>query len=151
MGDVEKLNKFMVASLLNAANIAIPRKHKSKNYKKSLPDYILLLIKKRKYYRKKAKQKDIDAKREYNHLTKIIREEIAAFKNLNWEKFIEKQGKNPVSSKPFWQKINKLRGNNSSNSIPSIKKDGLNYEKDEDEDKADLFASLLKKNIFRSK
>ena len=84
----------MINSLLNAANLSIPRKQKNIIYKKSLPDYILLLIKKRKYYRKNAKQNDQDSRKTYNLLTKVIRKEIDALVNSNWNSFIAKQGKN---------------------------------------------------------
>jgi hypothetical protein len=112
------------------------------NYNKSLPDYILLLIKKRKFFRKKAKQNDQESRKTYNFLTKVVRKEIDALVNTNWNSFIAKQGKNPISSKPFWQKINKFRGNTNSNSTPTLKNNNKDYE--EDKDKANIFAELLK-------
>ncbi len=52
------------------------------------------------------------------------------------------QGTNPLNTKPFWQKINSIRHNKSNNSIPTIIKDNVKYETDQD--KASLFSSTLK-------
>ncbi len=68
--------------------------------------------------------------------------EIDAFKNSDWQNFTRKQGFNPISTKPFWQKINSIRGNHSNNNLPVLKKDGKTYESDND--KASLFADILK-------
>ena len=54
--DVEKLNNLVINGLLNAANLSIPKKIKNKYFHKSLPNYILLLIKKRKFFRKEIKR-----------------------------------------------------------------------------------------------
>ena len=56
--------------------------------------------------------------------------------------FLEKQGKNPTNSKPFWGRINKLKGNKSSKSIPTLKTDDKLVETDEG--KANLFDEILK-------
>jgi hypothetical protein len=87
----------------------------------------------------------VESKREYNFLTKIVREEINKLKNRDWGCFIKKQGANPLNTKPFWQKINTLRGKAKSNSIPKLLKDNNRYEIDDEE--ANLFADILK-NTF---
>ena len=143
--DVERLNDYVVKSLLKAASVAIPLKFQKTTAKQSLPLHILLLIKKRKFYRKKVKKHELNAKTDYNYLTKKIREEISALENTKWQSFLKKQGKNPVSSKPFWNKIKKFRGSSVANSIPVLKVGNVNYESDDS--KANLFASLLK-NTF---
>ena len=146
--NVELLNKFVTDSMLHAAKLAIPTKHavipgSNKRYKYSLPNHILLLIKKRKYYRKVSnKNQDQNYKKMFNLLTKFIRLEIDALKNSDWQNFTRKQGVNPISTKPFWQKINSIRGNQSNNNLPVLKKDGKTYESDSD--KAQLFADILK-------
>jgi len=104
------------------------------------------LIEKRKFYRKEHKKHKNDSnsnnfKSQYNFLTKQIREEIDSLKNNEWSEFIKKQGSNPLNTKPFWQRINKLRGNKSSTSIPTLKKDNLIFANDEE--KANLFSSIL--------
>ena len=47
----------------------------------------------------------------YNYLTDVIRVEKNTLKNKEWLDFLDKQGKNPLNAKPFWQRINKLKGN----------------------------------------
>ena len=46
--------------------------------------------------------------------------------------FWKKQGINTLNLKPFWQRINKLKGKTVSNSIPSLNKENGIYETDED-------------------
>ena len=82
--DVEKLNEFVVNSLIDAANIAIPLKYKNVKVEhlKSLPKHILQLIKTRKHYRrKKIKNNSVENKKMYNYLTDEIRVEIKTLKN----------------------------------------------------------------------
>jgi hypothetical protein len=56
LNDVEQLNDLVMSSLLNAANLSIPKTRKNTKYHKSLPNYILMLINKRKFHRKEAKK-----------------------------------------------------------------------------------------------
>ena len=46
--------------------------------------------------------------------------------------FWKKQGINTLNLKPFWQRINKLKGKTVSNSIPSLNKENGIYETNED-------------------
>jgi len=55
--------------------------------------------------------------------------------------FLESLDKSPVSTKSFWNKINKIRKNKSDSSIPTLVKDGVEYTTKEE--KANLFASKL--------
>lgn len=144
--DVEKLNKYVVKSMIEAAKFSIPVRQIYSQHKHTLPEYLVLIIKKRKSLRKEfIKHNNLEKKKMYNSLTKIIREELKAMKNIEWQQFIAKQGKNPLSSKPFWKKINKLRGHAKSNTIPTLKKENDKFENDSD--KANLFADILK-NTF---
>ena len=47
-----------------------------------------------------------------------------------------------MSTKPFWQRINKLKGNKISKSIPTLKKEDILFETDKS--KANLFSDILK-------
>jgi hypothetical protein len=69
-----------------------------------------------------------------------VSEEINCLKNNDWKQFILRQG--TLNTKPFWQKINSIRHNNTNNSIPTLIKDNVKY--DTDQDKASLFSSILK-------
>jgi exodeoxyribonuclease-3 len=121
--DVELLNEYIRDQLLLAAENSIPKKNQNET-RKSLPAYILELIKTRKIYRKKyQKEKILEYRTKYNQLTKIIRDEIDSFKNKDWLEFINKQGSNPLNTKPFWQKLNKIRQKRSDASLPTLIKD----------------------------
>jgi hypothetical protein len=148
MEDVEKLNQFVVKSLIDAADKAIPVIYKNDKFKqvKSLPSHIIQLIRARKRCRRKnTENNSAENKKLLNYLTEEIRTEINALKNKEWLDFLEKQGKNPTNTKPFWQRINKLKGNKISKSIPTLKDEDKLFETDKS--KANLFAEILK-NTF---
>ena len=81
-------------------------------------------------------------KKIYNNLTKVIKKEIDSIKDEDWPKFLEKQGNNPLNTKPFWQCLNQLKGKKANKTIPTLKKDNQSYENDNE--KANLFADILK-------
>jgi exonuclease III len=148
LDDVEKLNHFVVNSLIEAANKAIPIVYKNDKFKnhKTLPVHILQLIKVRKRFRRKIiKNNSVENKKIVNYLTNEIRSEINTLKNNIWLDFLEKQGQNPINTKPFWQRINKLKGKKISKLIPTLKFDDKQFETDVS--KANLFAETLK-NTF---
>jgi hypothetical protein len=93
----------------------------------------------------KKSNKNEENKKMYNILTKTIRKEIDSLKDNEWQSFLEKQGKNPLNSKPFWQRLNKLKGIKTNKNIPTLKKDHQIYEKEDE--KANSFAEILKKTF----
>ena len=142
LDNVELLSSFIVDNLLKAAECAIPKKDIN-NSRKCLPKYILDMIKVRKVYRKKyQKERLIEFRAKYNSITKVIRNEIDAYKNIEWSQFVKKQGSNPLNSKPFWQKLNSIRKKQSVKSLPSLNYENKIYESSCD--KANLFANILK-------
>ncbi|RNA05111.1 hypothetical protein BpHYR1_008965 [Brachionus plicatilis] len=58
---------------------------------------------------------------------------------------MKKIGKNPLSSRPFWRKINKFRTKKLTRQIPSLLKDGKEY--NSDNDKGKIFGDLLATTI----
>ena len=50
-----------------------------------------------------------DLRKIFNALTKKLKLAIAEFDNDNMNDLIKNVGPHPVSSKPFWNKINKFR------------------------------------------
>lgn len=54
-------------------------------------------------------------------------------------------GSNPPSTKPFWKRINAIKGKKNKQAIPTIKVNGVEYETDEQ--KANLFSSTLSKTF----
>ena len=76
-------------------------------------------------------------------VNKTIREEIKAIKNNKWATFIEKIGKNPLSSKVVWNRIQVIKNNGkkSNEKYPTLINENIKYETDDK--KANLFAELL--------
>jgi hypothetical protein len=146
---INQLNNYITRSLIEAAEKAIPKK-KSYNYKETLPDEILLMIKYRKTARKRA-QKAKATERDkaiFNNINKLIKSEIVAYKNQKWSNFLESLGKNPVSTRPFWQKINKIRNKNQnkkSEKIPSLNFNNAIYTTNDE--KANIFGSILEQTF----
>ena len=103
--NLAQINNFFITSISQAVKKSIPKVPK-KNSPGRLPSQILNLIKKRHILRKQVyKQNCIDLKPEYNRITKQIKTEISKIKTENWQKFLDKIGKNKTSSKPFWDRI----------------------------------------------
>jgi hypothetical protein len=88
---------------------------------------------------------NIKMKRVYNKLTKVIRDENIAKKDKEWTRFNDRLGNNPPSRKPFWNRINTIRGKKNKQPIPTLKEDNLSYETDEQ--KSNLFSSILEKTF----
>ncbi len=160
--DVFLLEEFVCKSLIKAADTAIPIYQSNDKNIKKLPQYILTLIKVRKRARKLTKNDPNcpHANRVYNKLNDTIREESKALKDKEWRDFTQKLGDNPPSTKPFWRRINTIRGKKNNSSIPTLKINNKTYESDEQ--KAKLFSDILHKtfstdnnanfdNIFKSK
>ena len=61
--------------------------------------------------------------------------------NKKWELFIGKLGPYPVSSKAFWQIINKTKKSKSSGDIPTLKANNQIYKTDRE--KSQLFSEIL--------
>ena len=120
------MNEFIKAEIIKAADLAIPVYKNNVNNVKNLPQYILNLIKLRKTARKQSQKKGLHDeekkayKARFNKLTQIIRGEMLAINNNKWAEFISKLGSHPPSQKPFWQRINKIRGKKVNQKIPTL-------------------------------
>lgn len=100
---------------------------------------------------KKTFIKTGEGKHKINQLSKLIKNEINAIQDKKWSIFLEKQGKNPLSSRNFWQKINYTKKNKNSKinaSIGKLVKDGKQYLNDEE--KGNLFKSILEETFAES-
>ena len=80
-------------------------------------------------------------KPELNRLGKLINSRIVEFRSAAWERFLDKLGKNHVSSKPFWNKINQTRSRKTRANYPTIKYQGDEFRTDEQ--RALVFGKLL--------
>ena len=77
-------------------------------------------------------------------VNKTIREEIRAVKDKQWANFIDKIGKNPLSSKAVWRRIQIIKNNVSkkNDNYPILIYEDKKYENDET--KANHFAEIFK-------
>ena len=81
----------------------------------------------------------------YNQLTNQLYNEMTKIQSSNWDKFIEKLGPNPQSSRKFWQRINTIRNGKGSGSTPKLVSNDNEYKTSQE--KANLFKEMLA-NIF---
>jgi hypothetical protein len=76
-------------------------------------------------------------------MVKTIKAKVLEFRSNEWQDFVDKIGSSPVSSRPYWQRINRLRkGKNKSSNTPDLKFKDKKY--DTDIEKANLFKDILK-------
>jgi hypothetical protein len=100
-----------------------------------------------KNYLLKEKSK-VNLNSEINQLSKIINEEINVLRNKNWENFTNHVNDNPLSSKKFWRRIDKIKndGKDKKSYFPVMimKSEEFNNEEfKKDIDKANLFGKIL--------
>ena len=66
---------------------------------------------------------------------------MSKFESTKWDKFLEKQGTNPQSSRKFWQRINSIKNGKGSGSTPKLVQNETEYTTNQG--KASLFKDLL--------
>jgi len=98
---IEELELNIRSKILDAAMKSVPT-FNFKNSNSSLPNNIIELIKERRLIRNEIrKHKKKEDKTKYNKLKKINNEEIKKVREAEWDNFLKKCGKTPLSSKPF--------------------------------------------------
>lgn len=141
----EKLQDFITNSIIETIKICTPV-YKNTSHKNELPREIINLIKEKRKVRNLFKKTNIiDLKQKYNKLTQTIKSKISEFKTNNWDVFLNKLGPNPLSSKPFWQKINKFK-KKGSDSIKDLKVGEKIYT--DEKSKCQIFGNQLE-NTFK--
>ncbi len=147
---IDDLNNILTKEILAAADQSIPTLSMTKR-SSSLPPFILKMIKKRREIRNKilkSNPTDPTLKAECNKIKKEIDKAIGERIDNNWNKFMKKCGRSPLSAKPFWNKINNFRSNQTNRTIPTLTQNNVNYETDSE--KANVFSEMLEK-IFNDK
>ena len=106
-----------------------------------------MLDAKRKAKKQAIGSRSLADKTRYNLLTSTCKKEIVAYNNDKWDNFVNSLNKNSLNSKPFWNKINKIKNNKdpSNREIPTIIDNGIEFKSDEG--KANFF-SLRYSKIF---
>ena len=118
--ELNNFSKKIASSIKNAADNAIP-KSKSTSRLQNYPNHIVDLIKTKSFWQRRFKnnpnQWTASKPKEFQIL---IGEAIDAFCYQKWTIFLNRMGPNPLSTKPFWKRINHLRGKSNSREICSI-------------------------------
>lgn len=143
---IDSICNSVVVNIENAVRESIPLSSPAK-FKNELPKEIIELInKKRKIRRNFFKTRDPATKTEINRMRALIRKKIIENRNESWSKFSEKVGRNPLSSKPYWNKLKSFSNKNlQSNKVPNLSVDNVKFETDEE--KSLLFSNILKKTF----
>ena len=133
---------------LSASN-SIPIVSNKTRTKPALPNYIIKTIKVRnKLQRIYKKNNTIQNKNNLYDSVNKVKYDIKEFKNKNWSNFINKLGNCPLSTKPLWNRINRLNKKKQPSSIPTLIYN--NETLDTDEKKALAFGKKLENTFTES-
>jgi hypothetical protein len=145
--DIISVNELFTRLLLESGEASVPKFVKV--HHKSYPSHILQIIKERQAIRKEKKGKSFEILKVlnsiYNKLTGLMRFKIKEYTEKKWSLFLGSLGPYPASSSIFWNIINRARSQKYSSSIPTLRIGDSVFESDEE--KANLFASILGKTF----
>jgi exonuclease III len=145
----EKINMFydITANIITAAKNSIPNTSTINARPVNYPKHIVELNSLKNYWQRQyTKHKSETAKNNLDVCRNDLIEEIEKHRSLQWQTFLNSLGPNPLSSTPFWKKINSMRGKKAQTNIGTIIIDGVNL--NTDKEKADAFAKRLE-SIFQ--
>ena len=107
--NIDELLVFITSKINIAITNNIPLSNHSDNPRSPLPSHILRKIKARnrlqRIYRKNRTQINRD---NYYKTQEEIKDNIKSFNSNKWRKFTEKIGNNPLSTKSYWRRINRI-------------------------------------------
>ena len=143
---IENLNEKIETSLKNAAERFIPRAKEKIGRDTNFDKTIVEVLKTRNFWGRRFREyRDKFSAEKYLLFEKLSNEVISEFRLKKWSEFLKKQGPHPLSSVPFWKRINRLRSNKRQKKIESIVLNEILYENDVD--KANIFADNLEKKF----
>ena len=143
---IEELNEKIETTLKEAAETFIPRSKEKINRDNNFDQYIVEILKTRNFWGKRFREyRDKYSAEKYQEYEKLSNEVIIDFRLNKWSQFLERQGPHPLSSVPFWKRINRLRSNKRQKKIETLILNGKSYESDTE--KADVFAESLEKKF----
>lgn len=144
---IDSLNLKLHEAINAAAKNNIPKAQEKIRRYSNFPDHIVQALKSRNHWAKRFKEfRDRDsAIKEYIESEALVNEMIRVFRIKQWISFLETQGPHPLSSVPFWKRINRLRSNKRQKPIETLIINGVRY--DEDIDKSNVFSENLEKKF----
>ena len=141
LNDPVSLAREVEDLILTSANEAIPKINKT-NRISNLPAHIVSLIKIKNYWRRRYFRSKISyIKENYYTLKNLVNQEVYKFENSKMQRFIQGLGPRPLSTKPLWKRIKRMHNQSQSDEIPTLIKEGKEYQTDEA--KARVFAERL--------
>jgi hypothetical protein len=143
---LEVLNNRIINAYIKAAGSSIPKSKEKLSREINFPPEIVSALKNRNYWGKMFRRwRNEETADRYKYWEVVANEKIADFKQSQWQEFLKKQGPHPLSSVPFWKRINRLREAKRAKRIATILVDGKEYK--ESMEKATLFADSLEKKF----
>jgi hypothetical protein len=144
--DIEVENTRLIEVMKNSACKNIPKAKESSKRNNNYPPEIVSILKNRNYWgRMYRKNRDEFAAETYKLKIALANEVIAQHKQKKWKEFLARQGKSPLSSIPFWKRINRLRESKRKARRSALIIDGQHVH--ESKDQANLFAQNLEKKF----
>ena len=108
--DVDSQNHLITQALNQAAEQYIPKVNESSKRDQHFPKHIKDILKERnKWYKNYRSFRSEYATERYKELEERATELILEFKQEQWREFLARQGHSPLSTIPFWKRINRLR------------------------------------------
>ena len=115
----DDLNTFITKIINETTNKAVPciNIKPQGEVLSCLPNYLVNIKKERNKFQKKYhRTKKVEFKTKYYELRNKFEIELSKFKSKQWEKFMQDLNtKQPLSSKVFWKRINRIRTQKKSN------------------------------------
>jgi hypothetical protein len=144
--NMNDMHKSISKCISDAASTSIPCTSSLNNRLSNFPKHIVELNRLKNYWQRKyTKSKDKSSKQNLEICRNDLIEEIEQHRCNQWQNFLDTLGPSPLSSAPFWRKINTMRGKHKKTNIGTIIVDGVKLTTDKE--KADAFAQKLEKTF----
>jgi hypothetical protein len=144
--DVALMEEKIENSIKGAAAQCIPKSKEKLNRDHNFPEPIKEVLKSRNYWRSEYKKNPNGiAADQYRLKEELASDMIAQFKRAQWARFLKEQGPHPLSSVPFWRRVNRLRENKRKKNIGALLIN--NKVVTDDKEKAEAFAAELEKKF----
>jgi hypothetical protein len=140
--DVDSQNHLITQALNQAAEQYIPKVNESSKRDQHFPKHIKYVLKERnKWYKNYRSFRSEYATERCKELEERATELILEFKQEQGREFLARRGNSPVSTIPFWKRINRLREGKKRKQVGNLVVDGIEIVLGKD--KADIFAKSL--------
>ena len=140
--DITALNNIIERTVIEAAEKYIPKSSEKLNRDSNFDAQIVEVLKTRNFWGKRFRlYRDKFSADNYMKFEKLSNELIEEFRITQWNDFLYKQGPHPLSSIPFWKRVNRLRSNKRQSRIETLIINDITYESASN--KANIFAKNL--------